>query len=89
MRSTSQFDVRIAYAAAVDVGAEKLRLKKEIDRLTKDITSKEKQLGDDTFRSRAPEKIIHGMEAMLEERRVELKKLMERQSGLESGAQSG
>jgi valyl-tRNA synthetase len=86
VRSTAQFDVRIAYSDTVDVAAELARVRKEIERITKDIASKEKQLADETFRSRAPEKIIRGMEATLEERRVELKKLMERLKQLEGGA---
>ena len=85
MRSTSQFDVRIAYSDTVDVGAELARLRKEIERIQKDIASKERQLGDETFRSRAPEKIIRGMEATLDERRIELKKLTERLRQLEDG----
>ena len=68
-----------AYVAeAIDVGAELTRIRKEIDRLTKDIAGKEGQLGNETFRSRAPEPIIHGLEATLAERRVELRKLQER-----------
>jgi len=45
VRSTARFDVRIAYSDTVDVGAEKIRLKKEIEGLQKAITSKERQLG--------------------------------------------
>jgi valyl-tRNA synthetase len=78
VRSTSQFDVRIAYSEAVDVAAEKARLKKEIDGLQKAVASKEKQLADETFRSRAPEKIIRGLEATLAEQLVELQKNVER-----------
>jgi valyl-tRNA synthetase len=78
VRSTSQFDVRIAYSEAVDVAAEKVRLKKEIDGLQKAVASKEKQLADETFRSRAPEKIIRGLEATLAEQLVELEKNVER-----------
>jgi valyl-tRNA synthetase len=78
VRSTVQFEVRIAYAEAVDVEAERARIQKEMERLTKDIESKEKQLCNETFRSRAPEKIIRGMETALGERRVELQKLQER-----------
>ena len=85
LRSTALFDVRIPYVATVDVAAELVRLKKEQERLTKDIASKERQLGDETFRSRAPEKIIQGLQATLEERRIELKKLIERLKELESG----
>jgi valyl-tRNA synthetase len=78
VRSTSQFDVRIAYSEAVDVAAEKARLKKEIDGLQKAVASKEKQLADETFRSRAPEKIIRGLEATLAAQLVELEKNVER-----------
>jgi valyl-tRNA synthetase len=78
VRSTAKFDVRIAYSDAVDVTAEKERLKKEIEGLKKAIASKERQLEDPTFRSRAPEKIIKGLEATLAEQRGELKKLQDR-----------
>jgi valyl-tRNA synthetase len=86
MRSTARFDIRIAYSDTVDIAAESERLRKEIERLQKDIASKERQLGDETFRSRAPEKIIKGMLATLEERRIELGKSSERLRQLESGA---
>jgi valyl-tRNA synthetase len=78
VRSTSQFDVRIAYSEAVDVAAEKARLKKEIDGLQKAVASKEKQLADKTFRSRAPENIVRGLEATLAEQLVELERNVER-----------
>ncbi len=83
LRSTSLFDVRIAYSDVVDVAAEKTRLKKEIEGLQKTIASKERQLGDETFRSRAPEKIIKGLEATLAEQRIELRKLQDRLSQLD------
>jgi valyl-tRNA synthetase len=83
VRSTATFDVRIAYADTVDMAAEKARLKKEIEGLQKAIESKERQLGDETFRSRAPEKIIKGLEATLAERRIELRKLQDRLSQLD------
>jgi len=86
LRSTAQFEVRIAYTDTVDVAAEKTRLKKEIEGLQKAIASKERQLGDETFRSRAPEKIIKGLEATLAGQRIELQKLQERLAQLESGA---
>ena len=79
MRSTARFDVRVAHSVdAVDAQAEKARLKKEIESLEKAIQSKQNQLGNETFRSRAPEKIIHGMEATLAEQKVELEKLKSR-----------
>jgi len=85
LRSTARFDVRVPYIETVDVAGELVRLKKDHERLTKDIASKERQLGDETFRSRAPEKIIHGLEATLAQRRVELEKVTARVRELESG----
>jgi len=83
VRSSATFDVRIAYSDAVDVAAEKTRLMREAEGLQKAIASKEGQLGNETFRSRAPEKIIKGLEATLAEQRIELKKLQDRLAQLE------
>ncbi len=83
LRSTATFDVRIAYSDTVDVAAEKTRLKKESEGLQKAIASKERQLGDETFRSRAPEKIIKGLEATLAEQRIEVRKLQDRLAQIE------
>jgi valyl-tRNA synthetase len=78
VRSSSQFDLRIEYTEVVDAGAERAKITKELEGLSKAIASKEKQLGDETFRSRAPEKIIRGLEATLAEQRVEMEKLKNR-----------
>jgi valyl-tRNA synthetase len=84
MRSTASFDLRIPYAEeTVDVAAELGRLKKEIEGLEKAIASKEQQLGNETFRSRAPEKIISQMEEALAGQRVELGKMVARKGRLE------
>jgi len=80
VRSTAQFDLRIPYADAVDTAAESARLKKEIEGLSKAIQSKEKQLSNETFRSRAPENIIKDMEAALAVQKIECQKLTERLS---------
>jgi valyl-tRNA synthetase len=85
VRSTAEFDVRIAYSDVVDSEMEKARLGKEIDGLQKAISSKESQLSNETFRSRAPEKIIRGLEATLAEQRIELQKLLDRLRQIEGG----
>jgi valyl-tRNA synthetase len=86
MRSTAEFDLWIPYAEeSIDVAAELARLKKEIEGLQKAIASKEKQLGNETFRSRAPEKIIREMEEVLAGQKVELEKLLKRKGQLENG----
>ena len=78
IRSTAQFDLRIAYGETVDKPAEIARLKKEIDRLAKDIESKQKRLGDENFTSKAPAKIVEDLKATLAERQLEHKKLEDR-----------
>jgi valyl-tRNA synthetase len=86
VRSTAGFDLRIPYVEqAVDAAAELARLKKDIEGLQKAIASKQKQLGQETFRNRAPENIVKQMEEALATQRFELEKLMQRRDRLESG----
>jgi valyl-tRNA synthetase len=87
VRSTALFDVRIPYVAdAIDVAAEAARLRKQIEGLEKAIAAKEKQLADDVFRSRAPEKVVRGLEATLAEQTTELQKLRSRLEELKTAA---
>jgi valyl-tRNA synthetase len=78
VRSSAKFDLRIEYTETVDAAAECAKITKELEGLRKAIGSKERQLGDETFRSRAPEKIIRGLEATLATQRIEMQKLTER-----------
>jgi valyl-tRNA synthetase len=87
VRSTAQFDVRIAQVTeGIDVEAEAARLRKQIEGLEKAIASKEKQLGNTTFRSRAPEDIVRGLETTLAEQTTELRKLRSRLEELKTAA---
>jgi valyl-tRNA synthetase len=86
VRSTAQFDLRISYGEAVDVKAEMTRLRKEKERLEKDVASKKTRLADQTFRSRAPEHVIQSLETTLRERQLEYDKLVQRLAQLEKGA---
>jgi valyl-tRNA synthetase len=83
MRSTAQFDLRIAYGEGVDKQAEINKIKKDADRLVKDIESKRARLADDNFRSKAPAEIIRNLENTLAEREAERKKLGERLAQLQ------
>jgi valyl-tRNA synthetase len=67
----------------VDAAAELARSNKEIAGLQKAIASKERQLGNETFRSRAPERVIQDMEEALAAQRIELHKLILRKKKLE------
>ena len=83
VRSSAQFDLRITYDEAVDKQAEIARLKKEIERLAKDIESKKTRLADATFSSKAPAKIVEDLKATLAAREIEHQKLLDRLSQLE------
>jgi valyl-tRNA synthetase len=78
MRSTAKFDLRVEYTETVDVTAESVRITKDMEGLRKAIGSKEKQLADETFRSRAPDSVVRALEATLAEQRIEMQKLTER-----------
>jgi valyl-tRNA synthetase len=85
VRSSATFDLRVEYTETVDPEAERAKISKEIEGLDKAIASKEKQLADETFRSRAPEKIIRGLESTLNAQRIEMAKLMGRLEQLNQG----
>ena len=85
LRNTTHFDLRIAHSETVDVPAERARLRKERERLARDIESKQNRLGDETFRSRAPAEVVRQMETTLSERRVELDKVLVRLAQLDPG----
>ncbi len=87
VRSTAKFDLRVAYTEPVDVAAESARISKDMEGLRKAIGSKEKQLSDETFRSRAPEPVVRTLEATLAEQRIEMQKLTERFEQLNRNAQ--
>jgi valyl-tRNA synthetase len=78
VRSRAQFDLRIAYGDAVDKPAEIAKLRKEIERLAKDIETKKARLADETFTSKAPAKVVDDFKATLAARETEYQKLVER-----------
>lgn len=78
VRSMAQFELRIHVDEVRDVHAEIAKLKKEEERLKKDIEAKKIRLADDTFRSRAPDQIVRGLEATVLERQREYQKIVDR-----------
>src|SRR5580693_6771252 len=83
VRSTARFDLRINYDDAVDKQVEFTRLKKEIERLAKDIASKKARLADETFLSKAPAKIVEDLKTTRAAREIEHQKLLDRLSQLQ------
>ena len=84
LRSSAQFDLRISYGEGIDKQAELAKLKKEMERLAKDIESKRARLADENFRSKAPPNIVGNLQETLAERETEQKKLGERLAELEA-----
>ena len=83
VRSSARFDLRIGYDEAVDKHVEIARLKKENERLAKDIESKKARLADETFLSKAPAKIVEDLKATLAAREIEHQKVLDRLSQLQ------
>jgi len=69
-RGTSRFDVHVVYEKKIDVAAECERLKKELEKIEKDIASGERQLSNEGFLAKAPAKVVDGLRARSEELKV-------------------
>jgi valyl-tRNA synthetase len=83
---TATYDLRIPFEAIIDRSAEIARLKKEIERLEKDIQSKKARLDDEDFAKKAPEHVVKNMGVTMVERQLEQKKLREQLTQLESSS---
>ena len=60
-RSTARFDVHVVYERKIDVVAERERLKKELEKLEKEFANNQRQLGNEQFLAKAPEKVVEGL----------------------------
>lgn len=69
-RSTARFDVHVVYERKIDIQVERARLQKELDAIEKEIESKQRQLGNEQFLSKAPGKVVDGMRSRLDELRI-------------------
>jgi valyl-tRNA synthetase len=66
-RSTARFEVHIIYERKIDVAAERERLKKDLEKLEKEFANNQKQLGNDQFLAKAPEKVVEGLRRRAQE----------------------
>jgi valyl-tRNA synthetase len=73
-RTTSRFEVRLAYEQKIDVGAERERLNREIEKLEKEQANGQRQLNNEGFLSKAPAKVVEGLRARQSEVTVLLEK---------------
>ena len=74
MRSTAEFDLVLQVPASQEEGQRK-RVEKELEQLVKNIANSERQLSDETFLSRAPEKVVESIRQKLAGYKTQLQKL--------------
>jgi valyl-tRNA synthetase len=66
-RSTARFDVHVVYARKIDVAAERERLNKELEKLEKEFGNNQRQLSNEQFLAKAPEKVVEGLRRRAQE----------------------
>jgi len=66
-RSTARFDVHVVYERKIDVTAERERLTKELDKIEKEFANNQRQLGNEQFLAKAPEKVVEGLRRRAQE----------------------
>jgi valyl-tRNA synthetase len=66
-RSTARFDVHVIYERKVDVAAERERLNKELEKIEKEFANNQRQLSNDQFLAKAPEKVVEGLRRRAQE----------------------
>jgi valyl-tRNA synthetase len=76
VRSTADFDLSIDVPSG-QIEAQRKRLEKERDQLEKNIANSRRQLADEVFLSKAPEKIKESIKAKLAEYETQLAKILE------------
>jgi len=86
VRSAAGCEIYVMKDEVLDLKSEAARLRRDMASLAKDIDSKQRQLADETFRSRAPESVVKSMESKLAERTAEHQKLSDRLAQLEKSA---
>ena len=67
VRSTARFDVHVIYERKIDIVAERERLNKELEKIEKEFANNQRQLGNDQFLAKAPEKVVEGLRRRAQE----------------------
>jgi valyl-tRNA synthetase len=60
-RSTARFDVHVIYERKIDLAAERDRLNKDLEKIEKEFANNQRQLSNEQFLAKAPEKIVGGL----------------------------
>ncbi|MDQ2900043.1 MAG: valine--tRNA ligase [Acidobacteriota bacterium] len=74
MRSTPDFDLTLELPEA-QLDAQRKRIEKEREQLEKNIANSERQLSDEKFLSRAPEKVVESIRQKLDEYQAQLARI--------------
>jgi valyl-tRNA synthetase len=60
-RHTARFEVNVIYEKKIDVAAECERLKKELDKIEKEMANGQRQLSNEGFLAKAPAHVVEGI----------------------------
>ena len=82
-RSTARFEVHVVYERKIDVAAERDRLEKELEKLDKEFANNQRQLNNEQFLAKAPEKVIEGLRRREQELTGLREKIRSQLDGLE------
>ena len=66
-RTTANFTVGSHYEKQIDVAVERERLRKKLEQYEKVLINAERQLGNDAFLAKAPEKVVSGLKKQASE----------------------
>ncbi|HEX5432684.1 MAG TPA: class I tRNA ligase family protein, partial [Candidatus Angelobacter sp.] len=73
-RTTTRFEVALAYERQVDKAAESERLKKDLAKLEGQLANAERQLGNDQFLTKAPPHVVEGLKKQVRELKILIEK---------------
>jgi valyl-tRNA synthetase len=74
MRSTAEFDL-VLHISLSQMDAQGKRFEKEREQLAKNIANSHRQLGDETFLSKAPPRVIESIRQKLADYETQLRKI--------------
>jgi valyl-tRNA synthetase len=66
-RSTARFDVHAIYERKIDVAVESERVKKDLEKIEKESANNQRQLSNEQFLAKAPEKVVEGLRRRAQE----------------------
>ncbi|MFZ0774063.1 MAG: valine--tRNA ligase [Candidatus Sulfotelmatobacter sp.] len=83
-RSTARFDAHVIYERKIDVAAERERLNKELEKIEKEYANNQRQLSNEQFLTKAPQKVVEGLRRRAQELtglRVKIKNQLDELNG--------